>query len=74
MHVRVCTDVGRAGRYPERARARGASSWLARGSVWLRMDPILGGLDARPLGAPASYAWAYRDFLDDTLAVLSVVQ
>ncbi|OWM63767.1 hypothetical protein CDL15_Pgr006029 [Punica granatum] len=28
----------------------------------LKMGPVLGGLDARPPGAPVSHAWAYRDF------------
>ncbi|OWM76856.1 hypothetical protein CDL15_Pgr015115 [Punica granatum] len=40
----------------------------------LQLGPVLGDLDTRPPGAPVSHAWAYRDFLDDVLATLSVVQ
>ncbi|OWM90886.1 hypothetical protein CDL15_Pgr027373 [Punica granatum] len=42
-------------------------------ALTVQMDAALGGLDARPLGAPVSYVWAYRDVPDDALAALSVV-
>ncbi|PKI61732.1 hypothetical protein CRG98_017876 [Punica granatum] len=38
------------------------------------MDPVLGGLNARPLGVPVGNVWAYRDVPDDALAALSVVR
>ncbi|PKI48975.1 hypothetical protein CRG98_030642 [Punica granatum] len=38
------------------------------------VDPVLGGLDARPSEVPASHVWAYRDVPDDALAVLLFVR
>ncbi|PKI75871.1 hypothetical protein CRG98_003786 [Punica granatum] len=35
----------------------------------VQVGPVLGGLDSRPPGTPASHAWAYRDFSDDALVV-----
>ncbi|PKI70107.1 hypothetical protein CRG98_009570 [Punica granatum] len=54
----------------------------AKEAIWIKkfvtelavMDPVLGGLDARPLGILVGYVWAYRDVPDDTLVALSVVR
>ncbi|OWM73943.1 hypothetical protein CDL15_Pgr009129 [Punica granatum] len=43
-------------------------------ALTVQMDPVLGGLDTRPPGTPVSHAWAYRDFPDDALTVLSFVR
>ncbi|PKI59365.1 hypothetical protein CRG98_020233 [Punica granatum] len=38
------------------------------------MDPVLGGLDARPSEVPVGHVWACRDIPNDALAVLLFVR
>ncbi|OWM91652.1 hypothetical protein CDL15_Pgr022200 [Punica granatum] len=50
------------------------SEWSRIRVCRMQVGPVLGDLNTKPPGAPVSHAWAYRDFLDDALAALSVVQ
>ncbi|OWM77775.1 hypothetical protein CDL15_Pgr012477 [Punica granatum] len=43
-------------------------------ALTVHMGFVLGGQDERPLEAPISYAWAYRDFPDNALVALLVIR